>query len=73
MVPQRCLLAHFKAILNFRCSEFTSTYSRVCINGQVNTVRLTIKCTIASQWTINIWRGTIYFAVEGKFELKYRK
>ena len=68
MVPQRCLLAHFEAILNFSCSEFTSTYSRVCINGQVNSVATAkIKCTIASQWTRNIWRGTIYFAVDGNF------
>ena len=32
-----------------------------------------IKCTIALQWTRNIWRGTTYFAADGKFELKYIK
>ena len=54
--PQRCILAHFEATLDFSRSEFTC---------QVNSLRLNRVYLRNGQ--INTFGGIIYFAVDGTY------
>ena len=54
--PQRCLLAHFEATLDFSRSEFNCPYINITISyyGQVNSLRL--KASVATKWaTKHLW------------------
>ena len=50
--PQRCLLVHFEATLDFSCSEFThNNKSQICYCGQISLQSAAVNCSFYDNLT----------------------